>query len=460
MSDPREAPARRVDVAQLIDEKPVSALQIRVFVLCALVAVLDAVDSQAIGVAAPLMAADLKISPGGFAPAFSAGLFGATIGALGFGLVADWLGRKPTLVLTTGLFGLFTCLTVFADSFYVLLTYRFIAGLALGGATPCFITMAAEYAPKRSRAMLVSLLWAGYPLGNALGGFMTAYIVTHYRWPMVFYAGGVPTLVLAMLLLFLMPESLRFLAAKGRMGRDARRLAEKLDPGLKRASYELTMRTDTATATKMPFRELFTDGRAAGTVLVWFILFLGFATTTVITLQTPTLLHAAGIPLGTTGLFVGIEGLTAAIGMAIAGRLVEKFGPILALVPAFTCGAVLLVGLGYVAASPVFAGIVMTLLGFTAPLGASGGIALAATYYPTAMRSSGVGWAMGFGRFGQVCSPLAIGLMLTIGWMPGNILAVMGIAPLLGGLAVLVRTLLLRSNTAVPDARIASRASA
>jgi AAHS family 4-hydroxybenzoate transporter-like MFS transporter len=453
-------PERRVDATSLIDERPISGLQIRVFVLCALVALLDAVDSQSIGVAAPLMRADLNLSAGAFAPVFSAGLFGATIGALGFGLIADWLGRRPTLIFTTGLFGLFTCLTVFADSFYVLIAYRFIAGLALGGATPCFITLAAEYAPKKSRAMLVSLLWAGYPLGNALGGFMTAYLVNHYRWPMVFYAGGVPTLVVALLLVFLMPESLRFLALKGKSGAQARRLAERLDPRLKGAAFELVARSDAASATKIPFRELFTDGRAAGTVLVWAILFLGFATTTVITLQTPTLLHASGIALGTTGFFVGIEGLTAALGMAIAGRLVEKYGPITALVPAFTYGAILLAGLGYFSSSVLFAGIVMTLLGFTAPLGASGGIALAATFYPTAMRSSGVGWAMGFGRFGQVMSPLVIGLMLALTWSPGSILAVMGIAPLLAGVCVLVRTILLRSASPIPDAPVLREASA
>ena len=432
----------QVDVGRLIDEKPISALQLRVYVLCALVAVLDAVDSQSIGVAAPLMQHDLNISPGSFAPAFSAGLFGATIGALSFGSVADWLGRKPMLVATTALFGAFTCLTVFASDFPTLLLYRFIAGLALGGATPCFVTLAAEYAPKKRRAMLVSLLWAGYPFGNALGGFMTSYVVTHFRWPMVFYAGGVPSLVLAALLLFLMPESLRYLAEKGQSAR-AHALARQIDPTLRGMDFETIAREEDPKR-RIPFGELFTDGRAAGTILVWFILFLGFASTTVITLQTPTLLHAAGIPLGTTAFFVGIEGLTAALGMAVAGRLVEKFGPVLALVPAFVLGTVLLIGLGYFSSSVVLAGILMTLLGLTVPLGTSGGIALAATYYPTAMRSSGVGWAMGMGRFGQVCSPLAIGLMLTLGWAPANILAVMALAPLLAALCVVLRTLLTR----------------
>ena len=127
---------REIDVASLIDDRPIAALQIRVFVLCALVALLDGVDSQAIGVAGPLIAAHLKMPMGAFAPAFSAGLFGAAIGALAFGPVADRVGRKPMLVFATALFGVFTCLTALADSFSVLVIYRFIAGLGLGGATP------------------------------------------------------------------------------------------------------------------------------------------------------------------------------------------------------------------------------------------------------------------------------------------------------------------------------------
>src|SRR5689334_12370314 len=204
----------QVDVDRLIDERPLSALQLRVFVLCALVAVLDAVDSVAISFAGPLIAQVFKMSPAAFSPAYSAGLFGATIGAVAAGPIADRFGRKPTLVFTTLLFGIFTCLTPFADSFSIFFLYRLIAGLGLGGATPCFITMAAEYAPAKKRAMLVSLLWAGYPLGNSVGGFVAAYLIPNFHWSMVFYAGGVPTLIIAALLYALMPESLRFLATQ------------------------------------------------------------------------------------------------------------------------------------------------------------------------------------------------------------------------------------------------------
>src|SRR5438270_8555644 len=132
----------QIEADGLLDRPRISALQIRVFVICALVALLDAVDSQAIGVAGPLMSASLKMSAAAFSPAYSAGLLGAAIGALAFGPVSDGFGRKPALVFTTLLFGIFTVLTALAASFPVLFAYRFVAGLGLGGAPPCCITLA------------------------------------------------------------------------------------------------------------------------------------------------------------------------------------------------------------------------------------------------------------------------------------------------------------------------------
>lgn len=426
----------RANADALLDSRPIGSLQIRVFVFCALVALLDAVDSQAIGVAGPLMAADLKMSPAAFAPAYSAGLLGAAIGALAFGPVSDRYGRRPALVFTTALFGAFTLLTALTNSFSLLFTCRLIAGLGLGGATPCFITMAAEYAPQRSRAMFVSLLWAGYPLGNSVGGVMTSFLVARFHWPVLFLAAGAPTILVVLAMLVFLPESLRFLASAGQSSA-ALRIARRIDPELPRdAEIAGAAR---APAARIPLRDLFTEGRAATTILVGLMLYFGFATTTVIVLQTPTLFRQAGIPLNVSALLVAIYSLVATFGMAIAGRLLERFGAVAALTPPFIGGGVLLAGLGFVDSSPVAAGVIMLLLGLTASVGSSGAIALAATSYPTAMRSAGTGWAMALGRFGQVCSPLVIGAMLAFHWTQAQILIAMALAPVLGGFCVLLK---------------------
>jgi AAHS family 4-hydroxybenzoate transporter-like MFS transporter len=136
--------------------------------------------------------------------------------------------------------------------------------------------------------------------------------------------------------------------------------------------------------------------------------------------------------------------------MAIAGRLVERFGPAGALAPAFISGAVFLASLGQVASSPLAAAIAIGLLGFAVPMGASGTIALTAMFYPTSMRSAGTGWAMGLGRFGQVLSPLVIGLMIALSWASSTIFVAMATAPLLAGLCVLLHATLSRAPAPVP----------
>jgi AAHS family 4-hydroxybenzoate transporter-like MFS transporter len=440
-----------VDVASLIDDRPISALQVRVFVLCALVALLDGVCSQGIGVAAPLMREALSVTTVTFSWAFSAGLFGAAIGAMAFGPIADRIGRKPTLIFAVALFGLMTLATALATSFPLLLLYRFAAGLGLGGAIPCFVTLGAEYAPARSRAMYTSLLWSAFPLGNAVGGFMNAYLIGNFEWPMVFVAAAVPTLITALLLPFAMPESLRFQASRGQSSAHAERVIRAIDGKLPHGRLEPFMRAESGKGAKIPFVDLFTDGRATGTILLGLILLLAFATTTVAVLQTPTLLlRGWNIPPATSSFLVGVFSIMSVCGMAIAGRLVERFGPAGALAPAFICGAALLASLGYVATSPLATIAVMGLLGFAVPLGASGTIALTATFYPTAMRSAGTGWAMGLGRFGQVLSPLVIGLMIALNWAPTNIFVAMAAAPLFAGVCVILHATFSRAGGQMP----------
>ncbi len=220
----------------------------------------------------------------------------------------------------------------------------------------------------------------------------------------------------------------------------------RLDRSLTDPALRLVVTTERVVGATL--KHLFSDGRATGTLLLWAMFFTAFGTTTVMVLLTPTLFKASGIPLSASAMMIGVHNLVGVAGMASAGRLVERFGPLI-LVPALWIGAALLALLGSVASSVPLAAICMALLGLTVLLGASGGIALAATSYPTAIRSTGVGWAMGLGRLGQVCSPLIVGAMLSLGWQAPRILPVMALLPFLAGLFCLVRTLQARRTGVV-----------
>ena len=152
---------------------------------------LDGLDLQSIGLAAPAMIAQLHIAPQVFGLVFSAALAGLALGAFLLGPLADRVGRKRVLVGATFCFGVFTLATAYADDLPELLACRFLTGLGLGGAMPSFISLASEYVPKARRAAVVSLLWAGFPLGGVIGGVLGSWIIPAYGWQSIFLVGGV-----------------------------------------------------------------------------------------------------------------------------------------------------------------------------------------------------------------------------------------------------------------------------
>ena len=436
---------RLIDVGALIDAGPLSALQKRIFVLCGLVAVLDGVDTFSIGVAAPSIAAKLSIPLSSFGPVFSAALFGATLGAFGFGPLADRFGRKPLLVAAALIFSAFTFLTAFAHSYATLLAVRFFAGIGLGGATPCFLTLAAEYAPARLRASVTSALWAGFPLGGMIGSFMNGWLIAHYDWTSLFVVGGVAPLLVAVLIAAFAPESVRYLAARVGSGAAIGAILGRLAPASARFDAGLRFTTTERPLAGTPVKNLFTEGRALATPLLWVPFFMAFGVLIVVILWTPALLRQAGMPAPQAAFVVAIHGAGGFIGMAAAGRLFARFG-MAALVPAFLLGSVFTILLGHAGLSVPFAAICDGLIGVCVGIGASGVIAMTAMVYPTPIRSAGMGWAMGMGRLGQVCAPLLVGALLVAGWSVEAVFLLVAAGPVLAALVAPVAYRLFRSN--------------
>lgn len=443
-----DANGKTVNITRLIDEGAVTSFQVIAITLCALVAFLDGLDSQSIAVAAPLIADKLGLARTALGPVFSAALLGGMLGALTFGPLGDRFGRKRCLVAAATVFGIFTLLTPYAASFEALLALRFLAGLGLGGAAPCFIALACEYAPQRRRAMVASLIWAAFPLGGTIGSFLNGYILATHGWQAIFLVGGLLPILVAVALGLFLPESVRYLLARGRHPGKVRAIVRRVAPS---TPVDARVVADEERVAGTPLKHLFTDGRTAGTLMLWTVFFMAFSTLAIVVLWTPTLLRDNGIAPAQAAAVIGFHGIGALVGMASAGRLMERFGATSVLAPALFLGAVATGALGYAATSVATMSVVMALGGLFVGMGASGSIALAALAYPTAIRSTGIGWAMGMGRFGQVVAPLATGLMLGAGASTVQIFLVMAIAPLVAGLFIL----LLRR----PASRLPSRAA-
>jgi len=425
-----------VNVTRLIDDGPLTRFQIGTIVCCALVSALDGIDSQSIGVAAPFIAEGLGIKIANFGPIFSSALLGATIGAASFGPLADQLGRKTLLIVACALFGVFTILTAFADSVPMLMIFRVLAGLGLGGATPCFIALTSEYAPARLRSTLVTLMWSAFPLGAMLGGLLNSYLITQLGWRAIFYIGGVAPLCLALVLFFYLPESIKFLLVRRNDSKAVARILARFRSPLVRDDSHFVL--DERPLPGASIGHLFSEGRALGTLLLWVPFFMGFGILTVAVLWTPALLRLNGISPANTAFVVAFNGLGGFIGQSTAGRLIERFGVLRILFPAFLLGAAATVGLGYGASSVALAATFIGLIGVFMGFGTGGAIALAATIYPTPIRSTGVGWGMAMGRFGQIVGPLIAGAVLGAGWTAGRIMIVIACGGLIAAVFVVL----------------------
>jgi AAHS family 4-hydroxybenzoate transporter-like MFS transporter len=401
-----------VDVAKLIDGSGLNRLQITVVLLCGLVAILDGADTTSIAIAASTIAGMLNFPVSAFGLVFAAGTLGAMLGAMTFGLLADRFGRKHLLVAATILFGIFTLLIAHAQSYSTLVLYRVIAGFGLGGATPCFLALISEYVPRQVRGTVVSVLWATFPFGIMLGGFLNSYLVTAFSWQMIFYVGGAIPLVVAALLTVMLPESLQFLIGRGNTFQ-AKRILARMAPGVVHRDAVLTIERDTLPG--VPAKHLFRKGRALSTVALSVPFFTAFGVLSAVVFFTPALLsRAAGIASAASdgALVNAFHGLGALLGMALAGQLVDRFGPSKVLGAALLLGGACTVALGPSVASVPLAATTTALIGFFVGIAGSGCIALAAIIYPTNIRATGIGWGMAIARGGQVVAPPAAGQLI------------------------------------------------
>jgi MFS transporter, AAHS family, 4-hydroxybenzoate transporter len=413
------SPPTVINVTDLIDRRPIAMFQITIVVLCSLVALLDGFDLLAIGVAGPSIAAALHIAPGKLGVVFSIALLGLMLGAFGCGPLADRFGRKRILVGATLAFGVFTLGTALAASVEQLLLYRFCAGIGLGGAMPSFISLASEYVPRAKRSAVVGLLWTGFPIGGALVGLVASRLIDAFGWQALFYIGGVLPLLLAGVLCLLLPESISFQVTRGAASHIIARLISRIDPAaVVPPEARFVVSDDRMPGATVP--HLFRDGRAAGTGLLWASYFATFLMLVTNQVWAPTLLQRAGIDLVHSALAVAMLALGSVVGTSAAGFLVGRFGARAVLPVAFVASALTLGAVGYAASSIAQVITLQGLAGLFLGLGSSGLIALAAQFYPTAIRSTGVGWAMGLGRLGSFVGPLAVGVLVDRGWHIGS----------------------------------------
>jgi len=404
--------AQSLYVHEVIDARPLGRAQLGAIAMCVMITVLDGLDAQIIGMLAPTISRDLMIPINHFGMVFVVGQVGMLLGAISLGPLADRFGRKTMIVTSTLVFGSLTLATATATTIEQLATLRLLTGIGLGGALPNAIALAAEYSPKRRARTTVASLMCGMPLGSVAGGLLSALLLPLYGWQSLFVLGGIVPLMVALLAIVVMPESARYLAAKvggeERLGSIMRRIAPELSAGQRYAAADQSV-------AKVPLRELFTNGRAPDTVLLWIPYFMNLVVIYFIVSWLPAVLISAGHAVQTGITALSLYSLGGVVGCLIQGPLMNRFGARRVLLIDIFSYAVLAALLARWSGDFMVMATICFLIGVTVNAAQAGFNAIAAEIYPTHMRATGVGCAVGAGRVGSICGPLLGGVLLTGG---------------------------------------------
>ncbi|PXW25421.1 MFS transporter [Paraburkholderia caballeronis] len=443
---------RTLDVQQFIDERRFSPYQWFILALCFLIVATDGFDTAAIGFVAPSLGQEWHVGKAALGPVMSAALVGLAIGALASGPLADRIGRKRVLVGSVVTFALFSVGCAFASSVTELGLLRLATGIGLGAAMPNATTLMSEYAPARKRSFLVNTMFCGFTVGSSAGGLVAAALIPGYGWRSVFIAGGVLPLVLSVVLIGL-PESLRFMVLRGwpaeRIAAVLRRIAprESFDGARFALPEEPSLQKQSGASIVLSSRF------RSGTLLLWITYFSGLLVYYLLTSWLPTLIRDTGFTVREAALVTALFPLGGGIGAIGVGWLMDRFEPhrVIAVTYVLTGIFVWLVGrqsdsLAWLAAITFVAGVCMNGAQSSLPT-------LAAAFYPTSGRATGVAWMLGVGRFGGIFGAFSGGLLLQANFGFGTIFAMLAAPSLVAAGALLAKRAVSLRDAREPDAR-------
>ena len=352
--------------------------------LCFAIAIFEGFDLQSMGVAAPRMVAEFGLNKAEIAWAFSAATLGTLPGALLGGRLADSIGRKKVLIFSIVLFGIMSLLTAYAANYTLLILIRFLTGLGMGGALPMMITLASEAVSEKNRGTAVSFMYSGIPFGGMMTSFVAMALAADAEWRHIFYIGGLAPILLIPLLMKFLPESKAYLSAH-------------------------------VSKPSTPFMQvLFSKDRVFSTLQIWISFFCTLVVLYFLLNWLPLLMNAQGLSkLEANYVQIGYN-IGGIIGSIVMGLLLDKAR--MSGVIKFIYGGIL-ISLCCLAFSPTVALLALSAVGCGVFIvGGQGALyGLAAMFYPTEMRGTGVGAAVAVGRIGSFAGPLLAGMLLSFG---------------------------------------------
>ncbi len=427
-----------VDVQTFLNEHRFSGFQWAIFALCFLIVLLDGFDTAAIGFIAPSLLHEWGVQKKDLGPVLSAALFGLAAGALSSGPLADRLGRKKLLVAAVAVFGVACLASSFARTLDQLTALRFATGLGLGAAMPNAVTLMSEYCPDRLRATLTNAMFCGFPLGAAFGGFLAAWMIPQFGWRSVLVAGGAAPLALALAMLLVLPESVRFMVARRQPVERVRAVLARISASAAQATRFVLTESRPSIAGKTGVALVLSRQYVVGSVMLWAAYFMGLVIFYALINWMPILFKDAGVDARSATLISALFPL-GGCGAVLFGWLMDRFDAdrIIALGFLATAGLIWLIGqaagnVGLLVVVVFVGGAVMNTAQSSLP-------ALAAAFYPTEGRATGVSWMLGFGRFGGIAGSFLVAELSRRQFTFTEIFTVVAVPGLLAAVALFVK---------------------
>ncbi|MFC9556784.1 MFS transporter [Rhodococcus sp. NPDC056960] len=433
-----------ISVDELIDGRPVGRFHYLLLALAGAVMFLDGFDTQAISFVAPAIAREWGLPVSSLGPIFSAAIVGLMVGYLCLAPLAQRSGQRRAVIACTATFGILTLLCAIAESPLQLIALRFLTGAGLGAAIPSLVGLVGEFAPARRRSSFVMFIYCWYAFGFVAAGVVSGLVIPQWGWRAMFIVGGAVPVVVLMFLLRYFPESPRYLLQRG-AGDRAHATLRRLDPGLPSDAIVLAdapgfSRPAATSQEKISVVLDLLRGRwLLNTLLLWIAFGANLAAFYAIQSWLPTIVGSLGessrVVIATTVLTT-VGGIAAAV---LIGPAMDRISPFRTLGVVYLVGAVFVALLGWVLGG-ASTGVLLVdafLTGTCVTGGQMSVIALAAVLYPTDMRPTGVGWALGIGRLGGIAAPLIVGSALGAGIAPREVFFALAIILVVAGLCVL-----------------------
>jgi len=443
-----------IDVSEIVERQRLTRFLISLVAISWAITFFDGFDSNVISFAAPYFGSEYHLSRIQLGNIFSMGLLGTLIGGLFFGYLGDRIGRRPAVILSTALFGVLTMGFSLVNSYWSLWALRLINGMPLGGMLPLAWALNIEYAPKRYRATIVTVIMMGYSLGTALGGPIAIWLIPKLGWKALFIVGGVASLICAVILYLKLPEWIRFLAAKNRSPERIARILRRVAPEQVIPEGATFVATDEGAVAKDFKPSLLFAGELRWiTPLIWLAYIFSSMAVFFIVNWTPLVFEALKFSRSEAASAASLNSILGALGGLLLMRFTDNRGAIaITTMPVVTTALLLVAGLASVGHTPFFV-LEVAIGGFL--IGGHFGLhSICGIFYPSAYRGNGAGWATSVAKIGSVAGPILGGVILSTSLPVRNIYVVLAVCPAVFAISIYVvgrmhRRILGRESAAV-----------